>query len=106
MVRKEAFDAVSGYSVDILRDQDYYLWFKMYALGYRGHNIKEPLYKMRDDKKANDRRKFKYRINEMYIKYRGYKMLKLPVYYQIFTLKPIIVGLLPHWIYLKYHRRK
>ena len=106
MVRKKSFDAVSGYSIKFSRGQDYHLWFKMYALGFKGYNFKEPLSKMRDDRNASARRRFKYRIDEMYIKHIGYKMLGLPFYYQIFALKPILVGLLPKWLYHILHKRK
>lgn len=101
MVRKKVYDAVDGYSVDknLLRVEDYHLWFKMYAIGYRGYNIKEPLYKMRDDRAAISRRKFKYRVNEAYVKFVGYKMLKLSFYYYIFALCPIIKGFLPVRLY-------
>ncbi|MBN1184996.1 MAG: glycosyltransferase [Bacteroidales bacterium] len=104
MVRKEAYDAVGGYSERFKRGQDYYLWFNMYARGYRGYNIKEPLYKMRDDKNALNRRKFKYRVDEMRMKQEGYKMLGLPFYYQVFSLRPLIVGLLPNWLYAFLYR--
>ena len=108
MVRSKAYAAVNGYSEDqhILRGEDYHLWFKMYSLGFKGYNFKEPLYKMRDDRNASARRQFKYRINEMYIKHIGYKMLGLPFYYQIFALKPILVGILPQWMYHILHRSK
>lgn len=107
MVRREAYEAVSGYSEErrLLRVEDYHLWFKMYAKGFRGVNLKEPLYKMRDDRNAYSRRKFKYRINEMYVRHIGYKMLKLPFYYQIYTLRPILVGLMPGWLYQILHKR-
>lgn len=104
MVRKKLYDAVSGYSTTFQRGQDYYLWFKMYALGIKGYNFKEPLYKMRDDRSASARRQFKYRIDEMNIRHIGYKMLGLPLYYQIFALRPILVGLLPNWLYKILHR--
>ncbi|MEE1314616.1 MAG: glycosyltransferase, partial [Faecalimonas sp.] len=37
MVRKEAYDRVGGYSVSdkLLRVEDWHLWIKMYAAGYR-----------------------------------------------------------------------
>ncbi|MFO7611574.1 MAG: glycosyltransferase, partial [Clostridia bacterium] len=51
MVRKEAMDAVGGYTVDnkLLRVEDYHLWIKLYQKGYSGYNLPEPLYKARDD---------------------------------------------------------
>lgn len=106
MVRKTAYDAVKGYSVSerLIRVEDYHLWFKMYTIGLKGYNINEALYKMRDDRRAYKRRKFKYRINEMYVKHIGYKMFGLPIYYQVFALKPLLVGLLPHFIYKFLHK--
>jgi glycosyltransferase EpsE len=66
MIEKSALIDVGGYRnlKYILRVEDYDLWFRMYAKGYRGSNIKQPLYMMRDDRNARARRKFKYRFNE------------------------------------------
>lgn len=106
MVRKEAFDAVGGYSVDekLLRVEDYHLWLKMYKAGFRGKNIHKPLYSMRDDRNAYSRRKFRYRINEAYVKMLVVKELALPASGYIHALRPILVGLLPKTIYDKLHK--
>jgi len=108
MVRKEAYDAVGGYSVDkkLLRVEDWHLWIKMYAIGYRGYVLDEALYSMRDDQNAASRRKFKYRLNEVYVGRLAVKMLNLPKYYYLLTLRPIIVGLLPASVYQKLHKNK
>ncbi len=107
MVRKEAYDAVGGYSVDkkLLRVEDYHLWIKMYKQGFKGKNIGQPLYKMRDDRNAYSRRKFKYRINESYVRLLLVKELKLPWYTAVYALRPVIVGLLPGKIYDLLHKR-
>lgn len=106
MVRKEALDKVNGYTVDnrLLRVEDYHLWVKMYAAGYKGYNIQEPLYQMRDDKNAYRRRKLKYRINEMYVKFLLIKKFNLPAYSYLLAIKPIIVGLLPSRVYSFLHQ--
>lgn len=108
MVRKEAYDAVRGYSVakKLLRVEDYHLWIKMYENGYKGINIQEPLYSMRDDRNAQGRRKFRYRLNESYVKAYAVKHLCLPVYGYVYCLRPILVGLLPGRVYKMMHRRK
>ena len=107
MVRTEAYKEVNGYSTDdrTLRAEDYNLWFRLYAMGYKGHNLQTPLYKMRDDENAYSRRSFKFAKNEAYVRYTGYKMLNLPKKYYIFALRPIIVGLLPKPIYMVLHHR-
>lgn len=108
MVRTEAYKEVNGYSTDdrTLRAEDYNLWFRLYAMGYKGHNLQTPLYKMRDDENAYSRRSFKFAKNEAYVRYTGYKMLNLPKKYYIFALRPIIVGLLPKSIYMVLHHRR
>lgn len=106
MVRREAYEAVSGYSVSdkLLRVEDYHLWIKMYAAGFKGKNIPEVLYMMRDDRNAYARRKFRYRLNEAYVKLVAVKELHLPLWKNVYALRPIIVGLLPGVIYNKLHK--
>lgn len=108
MVRSEAYRAVGGYSDDLrtLRAEDYNLWFRLYALGYRGHNLSEPYYKMRDDMNAYHRRKFRCCLNEAYVRFTGYRMLKLPAKAYLYVLRPIVVGLLPKPLYMYLHHRR
>ena len=108
MVRKEVYDAVGGYSVDekLLRVEDYNLYMKMYAKGYKGYNLQEPLYSMRDGRDAISRRKFKFRLNEAYAKRLAVKELGLPKWAYIYSFRPIIVGLLPLPIYKFLHKKR
>lgn len=108
MIRTKAIKSVSGYSEDykLLRVEDYHLWYKMYLKGYKGYNLQETLYMMRDDRRAIARRKFKYRLNESYVKYLIYRNYRLPKKYCIFIVKPIIVGLLPKFLYKILHTRR
>ena len=108
LVRREAYLSVCGYSEGkrLLRVEDYHLWLKMYAKGFKGLNLQEALYKMRDDRNAQHRKKFKYRINEAYVKAYAIKSLGLPFYSYIYCLKPILLGLLPGFMYKWLHRRK
>lgn len=97
MIRKECMDAVGGYTINkrMLRVEDVNLWIKLYSKGYRAYNIQEPLYKMRNDKNALQRRKYKYRINSTYVRLLGCKSLKLSFIYYIKTFKPMVIGLVP-----------
>lgn len=108
MVCAEAYKAVNGYSEDrkFLRVEDYQLWIKMYAAGFRGRNIHKVLYQMRDDRNAYSRRKFVYRLNEARVKALAVKALKLPVYNYLYALRPIIVGMLPAGVYDLLHKKK
>lgn len=97
MIRKECIDAVGGYTEDyrMLRVEDVNLWIKLYANGYRCYNIQEPLYRMRNDKNAFNRRKYRYRINSTYVRMQGCRLLHLNLKYYFLALKPMIIGLVP-----------
>ena len=108
MVRAEAYKAVGGYSVSerLLRQEDYHLWLKMYEKGFRGFMLSEPLYSMRDDRNAANRRKFRYRLNEVYMVTLVVKTLNLPKWKYIYALRSFIIGLLPGPVYRFLHKRR
>ena len=108
MIRAEVMRSVGGYSVDkkLLRVEDWHLWLKVYAAGGQGRNLSEPLYKMRDDRNAASRRKFRYRLNEAYLSALAVKTLNLPKWKYLFVLRPILVGLLPGPLYRYLHKKK
>lgn len=97
MLRKECMDAVGGYTVDkrMLRVEDVNLWIKLYTAGYRCHNIQEPLYRMRNDQNALNRRKYIYRVNSVYVRLQGCKMLHLGFGSYLSSIQPMINGLVP-----------
>lgn len=108
MIRRSVYETVSGY-----RDlkytagvEDYDLWFRIYAANIQGAIIEEPLYTMFDGRDATKRRTFKRRLNELYVRKEGYRAIKVPFFYRIYAFKPILVGLIPHWIYRLIHRGK
>lgn len=107
MVRTQAYMDVGGYSVDsrLLRVEDYHLWFKMYSKGYKGYILPEALYKMRDDRNAKNRRNWRNRINEFYVRKIGYKMLNLPLYKRIYMFRPLLVALAPTFLYNYFHKK-
>lgn len=97
MLKKDCMDQVGGYTEDrrMLRVEDVNLWIKLYAAGYRGYNIQEPLYRMRNDQNALNRRKYRYRINSVYVRLQGCRMLKLGPKSYIKACVPMINGLVP-----------
>lgn len=108
MIRKSVFDEVNGYSDEkkLIRVEDKHLWHKIYKNGYRGFNIKQVLYSYRDDRNGYDKRKLKYRFNDSYVTHLNIKTFHLPRYYYWYAIKPILIGLLPYWLYRKLHRKK
>lgn len=97
MFKKTTLDSVNGYRIakETKRGQDYDLFMRLHAKGFRGENINDLLYFYRVDDIALKRRKYKYRIHESIIRYKGFKKLKLLPLGLPFVIKPLVVGLIP-----------
>ena len=112
MIRREAYLAVGGYTEHdrMVRCEDMNLWYKLYAKGYRGYNLQEPLYKMRDDFDAVHRRNMKTRMNVVYTMYIGFKLFQYPWYMYIYVVKELflqlIKGMIPKSVYRKIHQSR
>ncbi len=109
MVRREAYLAVDGYTVSkyLLRMEDQHLWLKMYQKGFRGYNIEEHLYMMRDDRNATARRGYVTRRNEALHRLRICRTFSLPWYrYLESVVVPTIKWLLPLSIYSYVHKNR
>ncbi|MBQ6020972.1 MAG: glycosyltransferase [Clostridia bacterium] len=108
MFTREAFEAVGGYSEqpDRLRIEDYDLWYRMYRAGYKGYNLPEPLYSIRDDRTAVSRKKFRYRVNEYKLRRRIASEFGLGAKAKISACKPLLLGVLPLFAYQALHRAR
>ena len=108
MMRRDVLLELGGYrtTADAERVEDYDLWVRLYAAGYKGYNLQQVVYSMRDDRNAFHRRRFKYRINESKISYRVYKDCHLPLGKFCYTLLPICKGFVPRWLYSILHRKR
>lgn len=97
MFRKEVLEKVQGYDCakHVVRSEDYDMLLRIYGEGYRAKNLQEVLYYIRRDENQYRRRKYRYRFNEAYIKYRGFKKLGLMPQAMLYVIKPVIVGLIP-----------
>jgi glycosyltransferase EpsE len=109
MIRSKILKDLQGYKDNKItrsRLEDAELWFRLYSKGYIGYNIQEPLHQFREDRAAYNRRKFKYRFPAVLLRLHGYMILKLPLWCYIFALKPLVAGMIPDFIMMKYHRKK
>lgn len=106
LVRAEVMRAVDGYSDEtrLRRVEDYHLWYKIYKAGYKGMNLQEILYRCRDDRAAQRRRKMIYRINESYVRWLVFKNLRISPILLPLVIKPILIGLLPSFFYKTLHK--
>jgi glycosyltransferase EpsE len=106
MFRKNAVRAVNGYRVskETVRGQDADLFMRLHASGSRGYNLNKSLYYYFEGDEAFKRKKFKYRLHTVIIRYKGFKAMGLMPLGYIYLFKPFIVGLIPTKI-LKLYRR-
>lgn len=97
MFRRDALKNAGGYRAvkETLRTEDYDLLMRMYAMGMRGANINEPLYRFLEDNAAQNRRKYSYRIDEAKVRWKGFSSLGLLPGGFPYVIKPLIVGLIP-----------
>lgn len=100
LIRKSVFEALGGYHSTELteRCEDVDLWFRFFAAGYQGYNLTEPLYRVREDRTTFKRRSWKSSFQASLVVWRGIRMLGLPWYYSVYTLKPVVSQLTPIFI--------
>lgn len=109
MMRKSIFEAGNRYLVsrDTLRCEDYEFFMRLFRLGVRGFNMPEVLFLYREGKTGYQKRRYRYYVSEARIRYRGFRNLEIALPKRlIFSLKPLLVGLLPVTVVAWYHRYK
>ena len=108
LIKTSVMKKLEGYSHHKTRKQveDYDLWFRFFEHKYKGYNLQEALYEVREDRDAYKRKNMKRRINEIKVMIDGAKRLKLPTKSYIMILKPIIAGLVPQKLLMAYHKNK
>ena len=108
LIKTEAMKSLNGYSMEDSRRQveDYDLWFRFFEKKYKGYNLQEALYEVREDREAYKRKNIKRRLNEINVMINGCKILKLSKKSYIMIAKPIIAGIIPQKLLMEYHRKK
>lgn len=92
------YETIGGYSTEkrAERVEDVDLWFRFYAKNFKGANLNDPLYNVREDLNAVRRRTLQARIHSIKTRAHGYKLLNFPLRW---LLKPACVlfikGLVP-----------
>lgn len=107
MMKKSVYDKLNGY-VSLprtLRCEDIDMWFRFASMGFNAENVNECLYRVREDRTALKRRKFKYTINHVKTNFVGFKLLRYPAYLYPFAFKPIVSHLIPYSIKLKLRKK-
>lgn len=105
--KREAYDIVNGYRdlKKTYRVEDYDCFMRMFARGIKMYNFQEPLLDYREDSLGAKKKKYRYRFNELWVRYNGFKELNiLSVKNYIYVLKPLMAGIIPQKV-IKYFQR-
>ncbi|WP_297950682.1 glycosyltransferase [uncultured Lactobacillus sp.] len=111
MFRAQVLKENKGFRVakKVKRVEDYDLFFRLYAKGYKGYNIQKKLFNYRIEIEKEKNKKYRPmhdRINEARIRMEGYKGLGMPIIGIPFIIKPILIGLIPHKIFYFIRKRQ
>lgn len=106
MTYKSVYDKLGGYTVAerTKRAQDYDLWFRFFYNNFKGENITEPLYLVREDANAVRRRTAKVRINAYKTKLYGYRLLKFPFWWLIKPTFRLLIRLITPYFVVDWYR--
>lgn len=110
LIRKSAYDKVENYRdiKNTVRVEDYDLFLRMFYNNLKMYIIQENLINYRQDKNSAKKKKFKYRINEVKVRYEGFTklgLLKNKKNY-IYVVKPIVVGIMPLFILKRFKNKR
>ncbi|MGL4570229.1 MAG: glycosyltransferase family 2 protein [Clostridium sp.] len=108
MVKVNVYKELNGYRVTkyTKRCEDIDLWFRFFNKGYKGINIKDPLYMVRDDEDSYKRRNFKSYLYATKVCFDGYRLLRLPIKSYVYLSKPMIAALTPTFLKKVYQRNR
>ena len=108
MMRRDILKELNGYNEheNRKRVEDYDLWVRLYHKGYKGYNLQEVLYYMRDDRNAQRRRNWMNRLNESRVKFQACQLLHLQVSSYLYVFVPIIKWFIPSCIYNWFHKKE
>ena len=105
MIRTAAVRAVGGYRVQwsARRCEDYDLWMRLVAAGYKGGNLCQPYYRFREGAQAYGRKTLATRLGEVVIRLKGYRALGAPPWAYAYAFQPLIAAAIPKSILRRKH---
>ena len=109
MTYKSVYDTLGGYSVSerAVRAEDLELWFRFFHEGFKGDNIPEALYDVREDYETLKRRTAKDRMNVVRLKAWGFRLLGFPRRWLIRpALTAVFKSCVPAFVIRIIHRRR
>ena len=98
MIRKSVLQELNGYdnSNTYKRCEDLELWYRFFVAGFKGYNLDIPLTRYNENSLDYKKRKTSSMKNAVNLRKEYRKKLKLPIFYDLIYLKPLVFSLLPN----------
>ena len=109
MFRREILNTNKPYGEDEMprRGEDYELLMRLHSEGHKGYNIQDSLLKYRETLDGYKRRAFKYQIQEVTIRWNGFRKLGLyPIPNIMYVIKPVLVWMVPNRLKMRIKRKR
>jgi glycosyltransferase involved in cell wall biosynthesis len=109
MFRKEILDSNGTYKVSrsTLKCEDYELFMRLYQQGINGYNLQQVLLFYRQGLEAYKKRTMKNRIREARVRMMNFPKMGIPFSKcVIYTLRPVLSGLIPYSMIAWYKRKR
>lgn len=108
MFRRTVLEELHGYAAtpQTLRVEDYDLLMRLYARGYLGYNIQEPLFRYREDPASYKKRDYRSRIRECRVRYVRFRDMGILHGHLRYALKPLAVGIIPGFLMRMIKKRR
>lgn len=108
LIRTEVMKKLNGYTDKwyAVQAEDYELWSRFLKEGYKGFNLHENLYYVREDLNTYKRKNVKRRLRGLVLRFNVNKSLNAPIKIYFYMLKDIIALFIPRSVFIKYYRRK
>ena len=95
MFRREEIAKIGNYCEDFRVVQDYDLWFRGMAAGYKFYNIQEPLVLFRRNESYNTRKSKAYRMVDFRVRRKGYRINRIPLHKRVHLIVPLALAYIP-----------
>lgn len=108
LLKKDVYDKLGGYSLKKTRKrvEDVDLWFRFFKNSYKGYNLQEALYYVREDGGQYKRRGLKNYLNATLTCLNGVKLLKLSPKYYLHSFCILLKYFVPTFLKKRYHSKK
>ena len=108
LIRTEVMKKLNGYSTKwyAVQAEDYELWSRFIKEGFKGYNLQENLYYVRENRDTYKRKNIKRRLRGLVLKFKVNRRLNASILAYVYMLKDIIAIFTPRWIFVRYYRKK